>query len=114
MPPVPSLPVVPEPRQTTLSFNGPSITFKKPGKPAKPTTKVPSRLHRQWFFGSSHEAVLDRQFQAARIINYDPDESNPEGYALYRSSYSRELKLAAVEWTGNTYIKGKKDGDLDV
>jgi len=47
-------------------------------------------------------------------VNYDPDESDPEGYALHRNSYSRELKLAAIEWATNTYIKGKKDGDPDV
>jgi hypothetical protein len=47
-------------------------------------------------------------------VNYDPDESDPKGYALHRFSYSRELKLSAVEWACNTYVKGKKDGDLDV
>jgi hypothetical protein len=46
-------------------------------------------------------------------VNYDLDESNPEGFALHRRSYSRELKLSAIEWALNTYIKGK-DGDLDV
>ena len=46
-------------------------------------------------------------------MNYDPDESDPEGYALYQHSYSRELKLSAVEWASNTYIKGK-DGEADV
>jgi len=114
MPPIPPLLVVPEPGQTTLSFNSLSIIFKKLGKPAKPITKVPSRLHRQWFFGLLHKAVLARQFQTARLVNLNPDESDPEGYALHRNSYSRELKLAAIEWASNTYIKGKKDGDLDV
>jgi hypothetical protein len=47
-------------------------------------------------------------------VNYDLNESDPKGYALYQNSYSRELKLAAIEWATNTYIKGKKDRDPDV
>jgi len=39
------------------------------------------------------------------------DESDPEGIALHRHSYSRELKLAAIEWATNTYKKAKKEGD---
>jgi hypothetical protein len=114
MPPIPAIPAVPEPGQTTLSFHGPRITLKKPGNVAKPVQKVPPKLNRQWLFGSAYETTLARQFQTARIANYDPDKSDPEGYALYRNSYSRELKLAAIEWATNTYIKGKKDGDSDV
>jgi hypothetical protein len=75
---------------------------------------VPAILYRQWFFGSPHEASLAQQFQAARVVNYDPDESDPEGHAVHRNSYSRELKLAGVEWSGKTYVKGKKDGDPSV
>jgi hypothetical protein len=41
MPPIPAIPTVLEPGQTTISFNGPLIPFKKPGKPAKPVYKVP-------------------------------------------------------------------------
>jgi len=40
-------------------------------------------------------------------------KSDPEEIAQHRNSYSRELKLSAIEWATNTYIKGKKDGDLD-
>jgi hypothetical protein len=35
-----------EPRQTTLSFNGPQIMLKKPGKPPLLVHKVPARLNR--------------------------------------------------------------------
>jgi len=41
-----------EPRQTTLSFNGPQIMLKKPGKPPLLVYKVPARLNWQWLFGS--------------------------------------------------------------
>jgi hypothetical protein len=64
--------------------------------------------------GSLYENQLAGQFKAARLMHYDPDESDPEGIALHRFSYSRELKLAAIEWASNTYIKGKGDGDVDV
>jgi hypothetical protein len=47
--------------------------------------------------GSSYENTLAHQFQTACIANYDPDESDPKGYALHYFSYSRELKLSAVE-----------------
>jgi hypothetical protein len=64
--------------------------------------------------GSFYENTLAGQFETARIAHYNLNESDPQGYALHRFSYSRELKLAAVEWASNTYIKGKEDGDLDV
>jgi hypothetical protein len=67
----------------------------------------------QWLFGSAYEATLARQFQTACAVNNDLDKSDPKGYALYRNSYSRELKLAAIKWATNTYVKGKKDGDCD-
>jgi hypothetical protein len=63
--------------------------------------------------GSSYESTLARQFQTAYIVNFDPYQSNPKGYALHRFSYSRELKLSAVEWACNTYVKAKKDGEPD-
>jgi hypothetical protein len=47
-------------------------------------------------------------------LHYDLDVSNPEGIALYQFSYSRELKLAAIEWASNTFVKGKGDGDIDI
>jgi len=63
--------------------------------------------------GSQYENQLALQFKAARVMNYDPNESDPKGIALHRRSYSRELKLSAIKWSLNTYIKGE-DGDLDV
>jgi len=115
MAPFPSIPTVPEPGQTTLDFSGSSMIRKKPGKPAKLITKVPARLQRQWWFsGSNHKSFLVRQFEAARVVAYDDEDSDPKGYALHRHSYTRKLKLAAVEWATNTYIKGKEDGDPDV
>jgi hypothetical protein len=112
MPPIPPIPAVLEPGQTTLLFNGPRIIVKKPGKPPQLAQKVPARLNRQWLLGLEYESLLARQFRTARIVSLDSDESDPEGIALHRNSYSRELKLAAIEWATNTYIKGKKDGDL--
>jgi hypothetical protein len=44
-------------------------------------------------------------------VNYDLAESDPEGYALYRFSYSCKLKLSAAEWACNRYVKGKKGGE---
>jgi hypothetical protein len=64
--------------------------------------------------GSPYENQLVGQFKTACLMHYDPDESDPEGIALHRFSYSRELKLAAVEWASNTYVKGKGHGDIDV
>ena len=63
--------------------------------------------------GSQYESQLALQFEAARAANYDPNESDHEGCALHRRSYSRKLKLSAIEWSLNTYIKGE-DGDPDV
>jgi hypothetical protein len=40
--------------------------------------------------------MLVRQFQIARIVHYDDDELDPEGYVLYCNSYTRELKLSAI------------------
>jgi hypothetical protein len=64
--------------------------------------------------GSLYENQLAGQFETARLMHYDPDESDLEGIALHRFSYSRELKLAAIEWASNTYVKGKGHGDVDV
>jgi hypothetical protein len=58
MPPIPALPTVPEPGQTRLLFNGPGITLKKPGKPAKSVYKVPPHVARQWLSGSAYENGL--------------------------------------------------------
>jgi hypothetical protein len=58
-----------------------------------------------------YENVLIQQFGTACIVNYDLNEFDLKGIALYRHSYSRELKLAAIEWVLNTYTKGKKDRD---
>ena len=113
MPPVPALPTVQGPGQAKLSFDGPRITLKKPGKPAKSVYKVPPHVSCRWLFGSAYETGLARQFQTAYIVNYDPDESDPKGYDIYRNSYSCELKLAAIEWASNTYVKGKGDKDPD-
>jgi len=81
-----------------LDFSGSSIIKKKPGKLAKLITKLPDRLRRQWWmFGSNHESFLVQQFGAACVVVYDNEDSDPEGYALHRYSYTHELKLAAVE-----------------
>ena len=96
-----------------LDFSGSSTIRKKLGKPAKPVFKVPTWVNRQWMAGSQYENQLALQFKAAQVVNYDPNESDPEGVALHQRSYSRELKLSAIEWSLNTYIKGE-DGDLDV
>jgi hypothetical protein len=113
MAPPPAIPGVLEQGQTTLDFSSSSTIKKKPGKPAQLVTKAPPRVHRQWMSGSLHKSTLARQFQTARIVNFDPYQSDPEGYALHRFSYSRELKLSAVEWACNTYVKGEKDGEPD-
>jgi hypothetical protein len=114
MAPLPAILVVWELGQTTLDFSSSSTIWKKPGKPPKPTSKVPAQIHRQWMSGSLYESQLACQFEAACIVNYNSNESDPKGFALHRHSYSQELKLSAIEWAGNTYIKGKKDRDLDV
>lgn len=114
MAPFPAIPTVPEQGQTTLDFSGSSTVRKRPGKPAKPSQKVPTRVYRQWMTGSQYENQLAGQFEAARAAHYNPNESDPEGLALHRRSYSRELKLSAIEWSLNTYVKGKKDGDPDI
>jgi hypothetical protein len=94
---LPAIPVVRELGQTILDFSGLSSIRKKPGNPSKPTSKVPTRVNRQWMSGSLYESQLARQFETACIVNCNPHESDPEGFALYRHSYSRELKLSAVE-----------------
>jgi hypothetical protein len=113
MPPIPPIPTVPEPGQTKLSFNGPQILLKKPGKPPLSVHKVPARLNQQWLLGSQYETLLVRQFRTARLMALGSAKSDPEEIAQHRNSYSRELKLSAIEWATNTYIKGKKDGDPD-
>jgi hypothetical protein len=62
MPPILAIPTVPEPGQTTISFNGLSIPFKKPRKPAKPVYKVPPYVGRRWLFGLTYKAGLAQQF----------------------------------------------------
>jgi hypothetical protein len=52
MPPIPPIPTVLEPGQTTLSFKGPQIKLKKPGRPPLLVHKVPSKLNGQWLLGS--------------------------------------------------------------
>lgn len=47
MPPIPPISAVLEPGQTTLSFNGPQIMLKKPGKPPILVHKVPVKLQQQ-------------------------------------------------------------------
>jgi hypothetical protein len=97
MPPVSLIPTVPRPGQTTLFFNRPLIALKKPGKPAQSAHKIPLKLNRRWLLSSAYENVLIRQFRTACTMNYDPNESDLEGIALHRDSYSCELKLAAIE-----------------
>ena len=117
MPPCP-LPTAPEPGQTTLDFAGHIAGFKRPGKVSKPETTQSVRSLRQpkdqhqWIAGeSAQETLLFNQFQAQRAAWWDNDLSNLEGHALHRKSYPRELKLAAVNWAENTWIKGKKPSD---
>jgi len=106
--------MVPEAGQTTLDFSG-QYKAKRPGKPSKLETKIPLRRStgsRHLIFGeSAYEAVLVRQFDAARVVMYDEDESDLEGHPLHRNSYSRELKLSAVQYALNTYVRGKQPGD---
>jgi hypothetical protein len=114
MAPVPAILKLLERGQTVLDFLGSSTVWIKPSKPAKLMPKVPSQVNRQWMSGSLYENQLAGQFKTARLIHYDPDESDPEGIALHRFSYARELKLAAIEWASNTYVKGKGYGDADI
>jgi hypothetical protein len=58
--------------------------------------------------------MLARQFQIARIVHYDNDESDPEGHVLRCDSYSRELKLSAIRWALHTYVRGKRPRDPHV
>jgi len=81
--PFPAIPKVLEQGQTTLDFSGSSTVRKKPGKPAKPSYKVPTRVHRQWMTSSQYENQLVSQFEAARAAHYNPNESDPEGLALH-------------------------------
>jgi hypothetical protein len=89
--------------------------LKKPGKRAKPQTAKPLRRStggEQWIAGeSAHEELLVRRFATYRIASYDVDNSDPEGHALHRQSYPRELKLSAIQWAENTWVKGKKPED---
>ena len=86
--PVPALLKLLERGQTVLDFSGSSTIRIKPGKPAKLTSKVPSQVNRQWMSGSLYENQLARQFKAARLLHYDPNESDPKGIALHQFSYS--------------------------
>jgi hypothetical protein len=113
MAPSPAIPRVPEPGQTLLDFSGSSTIRKKPGKPAKPVFKVPAQVNRQWMAGSQYENQLALQFKAAQAVNCNLNESDSEGIALHRRSYSCELKLSTIEWSLNIYIK-EEDGDPDV
>jgi hypothetical protein len=113
MPPAPLIPTVLEPGQTTLSFNRLQIIPKRPGKPPLLVHKVPARRNQRWLFGSQYETLLVRQFRAARLMALGSAESDPNEVVQHRHSYSRELKLSAIEWATNTYVKGKKDGDPD-
>ena len=49
--------------------------------------------------------------QVARVVQYDEDKLDPQGHVLRCNSYSWELKLSAVQWSLNTYVKGKKPRD---
>jgi hypothetical protein len=101
-------------RQTTLNFAS-YITVKKPGKRASPTTKTPVRRSNRephWILRESdYETLLCHEFLACRIVYYDDEESDPEGHVLHRNSYLCELKLSAVQWFLNTYVKSKKPGE---
>jgi hypothetical protein len=50
-------------------------------------------------FGSQYKSQLALQFEAACTTNYDLNESDPKGYALYRRSYSRELNVTITCYT---------------
>jgi hypothetical protein len=78
MPPIPPIPAVLEPRQTTLTFNGPQIMLKKPGRPPLLVHKVPARLNWQWLLGSQYETLLVRQFRTARLIGLGSAKSDPK------------------------------------
>ena len=114
MPPCP-LPPAPEVGQTTLDFSRHTVSLKKPGKRAKPQTNKPLRRStggEQWVAGeSAHEDLLVRRFAAYQIASYDDDDSDPGGHALHRHSYPRELKLSAIQWAENTWVKGKQPDD---
>jgi hypothetical protein len=78
MAPLPAIPTVLEPGQTTLNFGGSSTVIRKrTGRPVKVQHKVPARVHRQWMKGSFYENTLTGQFETARIAHYNPDESDP-------------------------------------
>jgi hypothetical protein len=114
MPLVPAIPMVPEPGQTTLDFTS-RYNVKRPGKPSKPETRILVRrsgARREISGESAHESILIRQFDNARIVWWDVDDSDPEGHSIHRYSYSRELKLSAVSYALNTYVRGKKPDDL--
>ena len=114
MPPIPAIPTVLEPGQTTLDFTG-RYNAKRPGKPSNPETRIPVQrsigLRREISGESAHEAVLIRQFDNARVVSWDGDASDPEGLPLHRYSYSHELKLSAIQYALNTYVRGKKPDD---
>ena len=114
MPPIPAIHTVLELGQTTLNFTG-QYNAKRPGKPSNPETRIPlqhsSGLRREISGESAHEVVLIRQFDNARVVGWDGDVSDPEGHQLHRYSYSRELKLSAIQYALNNYVRGKKPDD---
>ena len=109
MSPIPAIPTVPEPGQTTLDFTG-RYNTKRLSKPSNPETKIPlqrsSSLRCEISGESAHEAILIRQFDNACIIGWDGDVSDPKGHQLHWYSYSRELKLSAIQYALNTYCGG--------
>ena len=42
---------------------------------------------------------------------YNEDKSDPKGHVLHCNSSPRKLKLSAVQWFLNTYVKSKKPGE---
>lgn len=110
MPPIPAIPAVLELGQTKLDFSGKFKPPKRPGKPSKLETRILVRrsgVRREFLGESAHESLLIRQFDDARVVWWDIDDSNPEGHTIHRYSYSRELKLSAVSYALNTYTRGK-------
>ena len=110
MAPIPGIPVVLELGQTKLDFSSKSKP-KRPGKVSNPATKIPVRrssgVRREFSGESVHETLLMRQFNDACVVWWDVDDSDPEGHAIHRYSYSRKLKLSAVSYALNTYTRGK-------
>ena len=106
--------MIPELGQTKLDFTG-QHRAKRPGKLSNPETRIllqRSIGSRHWISReSAHEASLARSFEDACIIRYDDGASDPEGHPLHWNFYSWELKLSAVQYALNTYVRGKKPDD---